>query len=129
MTHVSGPFDVKVTPTPWGAPGAPEGLGRFSIEKTFHGDLDAVSAGEMLTATTPVEGSAGYVAVERVSGTLNGRSGTFLLQHTGTMSRGSQSLSISVVPDSGTGELVGLRGQLRIEISEGRHSYLFDYEL
>jgi hypothetical protein len=129
VTHVSGPFEVKVTPLAWGGSGAPDGLGRMSIEKSFHGDLEAVSVGEMLTAISATEGSAGYVAVERVSGSLSGRTGTFLLQHSGSMSRGQQSLSITVVPDSGTGDLAGLRGQLRIEIVEGRHSYLFDYEI
>src|SRR5437588_446218 len=103
--RASGTFDVKVTPQ------APEDkaegttLGRMSIDKELHGDLEGTSKGEMLTAGTPVQGSAGYVAIERVSGTLHGRRGTFVLQHTGTMTRGAPRLSITVVPDSGTGEL------------------------
>ncbi len=106
------------------------GVGRFSLGKRFHGDLEAVGVGEMLTGMTAEEGSAGYVAIERVSGTLAGRAGTFLLQHTGTMNRGSQSLSILVVPGSGTGDLAGLAGSLAIQIAaDGAHSYTFDYAL
>jgi hypothetical protein len=101
----------------------------MSIEKQFHGDLEASSKGEMLTAGTSVAGSAGYVAIERVTGTLHGRNGTFILQHTGTMTRGAPELTITVVPDSGTGELMGLAGKLMIEIADGTHSYNLAYTL
>ncbi|PYR90434.1 MAG: DUF3224 domain-containing protein [Acidobacteria bacterium] len=106
-----------------------EGLARMSIDKRFHGDLEATSTGEMLSAGTSVKGSAGYVAIERVTGTLAGRSGTFVLQHTGTMNRGTPDLTITVVPDSGTGDLTGLAGRMSINIDEGKHSYGFDYTL
>jgi hypothetical protein len=101
----------------------------MSIDKQFHGDLEATSKGQMLTAMTDVKDSAGYVAIERVNGTLNGRSGTFALQHTGTMTRGEPQLVITVVPDSGTGQLVGLTGKMTITIADGKHSYGFDYTL
>lgn len=98
------------------------------LAKTFTGDLVATGAGQMLTALTDVEGSAGYVAIERVEGTLQGRSGAFILQHSGTMTRGAQQLSISVVPDSGTGALRGLSGSMQIEIApDGTHGYVFRY--
>jgi hypothetical protein len=99
------------------------------IEKQFSGDLEATSKGEMLTAGTSVKGSAGYVAIEKVSGALHGRSGTFVLQHSGTMTRGAPQLTITVVPDSGTGELVGLAGKMVINIVNGKHSYDFEYTL
>ena len=106
--QASGTFDVKLSPQPatgeWG-------LGRLTLDKQFHGDLNATSAGEMLSAMTGVEGSAAYVALERVSGTLHGRRGAFTLQHTGVMARGEGQLTISVVPDSGEGELAGLAGR------------------
>jgi len=104
-------------------------MGRLSINKTFRGDLQATSVGEMLSAQTEVKGSAGYVAMERVTGTLQGRSGSFVLQHSGTMNRGAPQLTVSVVPDSGTGELVGIRGTLSIQIADGKHSYSMDYEI
>ena len=104
-------------------------LGRFSLDKTFRGDLEATSSGEMLTAGTAVAGSAGYVAIERVEGTLGGRMGSFVLQHSGSMAGGSQSLAISVVPDSGTGELAGIAGSLKIEIEGKAHFYRFFYTL
>jgi hypothetical protein len=127
--HASGAFDVKLKPeaTEESAEGTP--LGRMSIDKRFHGDLDATSKGQMLTAGTKVKGSAGYVAIERVSGTLRGRTGTFILQHTGTMTRGEPQLSITVVPDSGTGQLEGLAGKMTIKITEGKHFYEFEYTL
>jgi hypothetical protein len=101
----------------------------MSIDKQFHGDLEGTSKGQMLTAGTAVEGSAGYVAIERVSGMLHGRRGTFVLQHSGTMTRGAPQLSVTVVPDSATGELVGLAGKMTITISDGKHSYDFEYTL
>jgi Protein of unknown function (DUF3224) len=128
--HASGPFEVKLTPqTPDNKESQSANLGRMSIDKQFHGDLEATSKGEMLSAMTDVKGSAGYVAMERVSGTLQGRSGTFVLQHTGTMTRGTPQLSVTVVPDSGTGKLVGLAGTMTIKIVDGKHSYEFDYTL
>ena len=104
-------------------------LGRMSSEKQFHGDLEGTSAGEMLSVGTEVKGSAGYVAMERVSGTLHGRTGTFALQHSGTMTRGEPQLSVTVVPDSRTGELVGIAGKMTIKIVEKKHFYEFDYTL
>jgi hypothetical protein len=95
----------------------------------MHGDLEATSKGQMLTAGTPAKGSAGYVAIERVSGTLHGRTGTFILQHSGTMTRGALQLSITVVPDSGTGQLTGLTGKMDIQITDGKHSYDVAYTL
>jgi Protein of unknown function (DUF3224) len=127
--HASGTFDVKVVPQ--GEPDKAEGstLGRMTMDKQYHGDLEATAKGEGLTAGTDVKGSAGYVAIERVTGKLHGRSGSFVLQHTGTMTRGAFQLSVTVVPDSGTGELVGLTGKLGITIDNGKHSYEFDYTL
>jgi hypothetical protein len=127
-SRASGTFGVKLNPQIMGD-SAEALLGRMSIDKQFHGDLEATSNGEMLTAGTRLNGSAGYVAIERVSGKLHGRSGTFILQHSGTMTRGAPQLVITVVPDSGTGELVGLAGKLVINIADGKHSYDFDYVL
>jgi hypothetical protein len=124
-TRASGTFEVKLTPRE----GAAETLGRLTIEKTFRDDLEATSRGEMLTAGTAVKGSAGYVAIERVSGTLHGRAGSFALQHSGTMTRGVPGLTITVVPDSGTDGLVGLAGAMAINIEGGGHSYEFDYTI
>src|SRR5205814_8259316 len=104
-------------------------LGRMSLDKQFHGDLEAVSKGEMLSAGTNVKGSAGYVAIERVSGTLHGRRGSFVLQHSGTMTRGEPQLTITVVSDSGTGQLQALTGKMNIKIVDGKHSYDFEYTL
>ena len=101
----------------------------MTIDKQFHGDLEATSKGQMLAFSTDVKGSAGYVAMEQVNGTLHGRTGTFVLQHSGTMTRGAPQLSLTVVPDSGTGELVGLAGKMNIIIADGKHSYEFDYTL
>ncbi len=125
----SGPFEVKLMPQP--AYNTDEGstLGRMSIDKQFHGDLEATSKGEMLMAGSVVKGSAGYVAMERVAGTLTGRKGTFVLQHTATMNRGAPHLSITVVPDSGTGELTGLTGTMDIIIAEGKHTYKFEWKI
>lgn len=124
-----GSFDVKVAPVATTEHPGGTTLGRFSLDKTFHGDLEATSSGEMLTAGTAVAGSAGYVAIERVEGTLGGRKGSFVLQHSGSMAHGSQSLSIAVVPDSGTGELAGISGTLAIEIEGKAHFYRFEYSL
>ena len=104
-------------------------LGRHSLDKIFSGDLEAASLGEMLSAGGSVPGSAGYVAMERVTGTLHGRAGTFVLQHSATMNRGTPSLVLTVVPDTGTDGLAGLSGSMRIIIENGEHHYEFDYEL
>ena len=127
--HATGTFDVKATPEPPEDKAEGSTLGRFSLAKQIHGDLEGTSTGQMLTAGTDVKGSAGYVAIERVTGTLNGRKGSFVLQHSGTMNRGAFQLSITVVPDSGTGELVGLAGKMAIIIADGKHSYDFEYAL
>ena len=128
MTNrVVGDFDVKVLPQ--AADTGFEAVGRMLLDKQFHGDLEATSKGQMLAAGTAVKGSAGYVAMEQVSGILHGRSGTFLLQHSGTMNRGEPQLSVTVVPDSGTGELVGLSGKMDIIIEGGKHSYVFEYAI
>jgi hypothetical protein len=129
MTRASGPFDVKMTPQPPDENAGDAPIGRMSLDKQFHGDLEATSKGQMLAAGTEVKGSAGYVAMERVTGTLHGQSGTFVLQHTGTMNRGTPSLTITVVPDSGTGGLAGLAGTMTIEVADGKHSYGFEYTL
>ncbi len=123
--RVRGTFDVKLAPQ--AADDAT--LGRMSLDKQYHGDLEATAKGTMLTAMTEVQGSAGYVAIEKVSGTLQGRTGTFMLQHSGTMARGTPQLSITVVPDSGTGQLAGLAGKMGIEITDGKHFYDFEYTL
>jgi hypothetical protein len=128
--QANGAFEVKLNPQkPDNVQAEGAKLGRMSIEKQFHGDLEATSQGEMLMAMTEVKGSAGYVAVERVSGRLDGRSGTFILQHSGTMTRGTPELSVTVVPDSGTGELAGLVGKMAIKVEDGNHSYEFEYAL
>ncbi|TPG11645.1 DUF3224 domain-containing protein [Rhodanobacter glycinis] len=127
--HASGTFEVKMAPQPVQDGIGDPGIGRMALDKQFHGDLDATGKGQMLAAGTDVPGSAGYVALERVSGTLHGRRGTFALQHSGTMTRGAPQLSITVVPDSATGELLGLAGKLAITIADGKHSYDFEYTL
>ena len=125
----TGPFEVKLNPLAADfTPNEPH-LGRMSIDKTFTGDLDGSSVGQMLTAMTAVKGSAGYVAIEKVTGTLDGKSGSFILQHSGMMGAGQQSLTIVVVTDSGTDELEGLSGSMNIIIENGAHSYEFEYEL
>ena len=127
-SHASGTFDVKLTPQ--AVDGDDTGFGRMSIDKQFHGDLEGTSKGFMLASSaTIVKGSGGYVAMERVTGTLKGRTGTFVLQHSGTMTRGTPQLSVTVVPDSGTGQLEGITGTLAIKIDAGKHSYEFDYTL
>jgi hypothetical protein len=127
--HASGPFDVKLVAQ--GAPDKAEGstLARMSLDKQYHGNLEATAKGEMLTAGTEVQGSAGYVAIERVTGTLNGRSGSFVLQHSGTLTRGVPVQNITVVPDSGSGQLAGITGKLTVIIEAGKHSYEFEYTL
>jgi hypothetical protein len=128
MTRATGTFDVKLSlqndSKPEDSP-----IGRMLIDKQIHGDLEATSKGQMLAFTTEIKGSAGYVAMERVTGTLQGHTGSFVLQHNATMNRGVPQLSITVVPDSGTGELTGLTGKFDIQITDGKHSYTFDYTL
>jgi len=126
--HATGTFDVKVIPQAADdSAGGP--FGRLFLDKRFHGDLEATSKGQMLGAGTAVEGSAGYVALELVSGTLHGRRGSFILQHTGSMAKGVSTMSVVVVPDSGTDQLTGLAGKMTIIIAGGKHSYDFEYRL
>ena len=124
-----GTFIVKLTPGPATDDPAVADLGHMTIDKLFHGDIEGTSKGEMLTAGTATKGSAGYVAMERVTGSLQGRKGSFILQHTATMTRGAPWLSISVVPDSGTGQLLGIAGTLSILIENGEHSYVLEYTI
>lgn len=127
--HAAGPFDVKVTPLATSDQDNSTPV-RMSIDKQFHGDLEGTSKGEMLSAMTAVKGSAGYVAMEKVTGNLNGRSGTFVLQHSATMNRGTPELSITVVPDSGTEQLEGITGKMDVKIEPGgKHFYDFTYTL
>jgi hypothetical protein len=127
---ISGEFNIELKPIE----GYSEGenginLSRMSIDKTFQGKLDAISKGEMLSAMTSVKGSAGYVAIEQVSGKLSGKEGSFVLQHYGIMDKGDDRLILEVIPDSGTGELEGLSGKMEINREEGKHFYKFEYEL
>ena len=127
--RVSGPFDVKVTPLAKDGGAVELPFGRMSIDKRYHGALEGTGVGQML-ATLDENSSGGYVALERVSGRLEGRSGGFVIQHSGLMTRGVPQLVISVVPDSGTGELKGLSGSMQIHIDEkGNHTYAFEYAL
>jgi hypothetical protein len=122
----TGPFDVKMTPQP----GATDAVGRFSLDKTYYGDLEGTAAGEMIAVRTAENGSAGYVALEKVTGTLAGRTGSFALQHWGLMDRGTPELKIVVVPDSGTDGLAGLTGTMTIDVQPGgKHFYTFTYSL
>jgi Protein of unknown function (DUF3224) len=125
-SHANGTFEVKLTTQ---TDGADATLGRMTIDKQFHGDLEGTSKGQMLTGMSEMKGSGAYVAIEKVTGTLKGRSGIFILQHTGTMNRGVPELKVTVVPDSGTGQLAGLTGNFKIIITEGKHSYEFEYTL
>lgn len=125
-----GKFEVKLNPLDFYAQGIDGvNLARMSIDKIYHGDLDATSKGEMLSAMTSVKGSAGYVAIEQVTGTLSGKKGSFVLQHFGSMKQASERLVLEVVPDSGAGELSGLVGTMSIKIEAGQHYYEFDYTL
>ena len=130
MTHqANGTFEVNLAPLALADNAADPMLGRMSIDKQFRGELDATSRGEMLTAGTATRGSAGYVAIEKVSGSLQGRSGSFVLHHLGTMTRGNGHLSVHIVPDSGTGQLSGITGEMRIRVADGKHYYELDYSL
>ena len=128
-TIASGSFVVKLTPQPAQDEVIGSILGRLAIDKQFHGELAGTSRGEMLAAGTEVKGSAGYVAIERVTGTLQGRSGSFVLLHSGSMTRGEGKLNVTVVPDSGTGQLKSLAGSMAIDIVDGQHLYQFQYTL
>jgi hypothetical protein len=123
--HAAGPFEVKLTPQD---DKLNDGVSRMLIEKQFHGDLEATSKGQML-ATGTAKSSGVYVAIETVTGTLQGKTGTFVLYHTGVMAKGAPTLSVNVVPDSGTGQLQGISGKMTIIIAEGKHSYDFEYTL
>jgi hypothetical protein len=129
ITHASGPFDVKLAAQASEDATGGSAIGRLALDKRYHGDLDATSKGQMLAHRTAVDGSAGYVAMEIVTGILQGRRGTFILQHSGTMTRGVAQLTLTVVPDSGTDQLTGLVGTMGIIIADGKHSYAFDYTL
>jgi hypothetical protein len=131
MPQLSGPFEVKIVPQkPDNPPAHAANLGRMSIDKQFHGALEAASQGEMLSVMSETKGSGGYVALERVTGTLDGKRGGFVLQHNATMNRGVPQLNIIVVPDSGSDELAGLAGTMTIRIEAGgKHFYEFDYTL
>jgi hypothetical protein len=128
-TVAKGTFTVDIKPVV--EPNTVEGvaLGRMSLDKHFEGDLVGTGKGEMLSALTPLKGSAGYVAIERITGTLHGRSGSFVLQHKGTMDQGAQQLLITVVPGSGTGALAGITGNFKLNIVEGKHFYELEYSL
>jgi hypothetical protein len=128
--HATGPFEVKIDPQPPDEKGGGAAIGRMFLDKQFHGDLEATSKGTMLAAGTGAKNSSGgYVALEIVTGSLKGRTGTFVLEHSATMNRGVPQLSIIVVPDSGTGQLTGLSGKMNINIVDGKHSYDFEYTL
>ena len=129
-TTAKGPFEVKMTPQPWSESGADHTLGRFMLSKQYHGDLEATAEGQMLSAGNGAKGSSGvYVAIERVNGTLQGRKGSFILHHTGLMTRGEADLQLKVVPDSGTDDLTGLSGEMKIVMADGKHSYEFCYSM
>jgi hypothetical protein len=130
QTRATGTFDVKIAPQPVDDHSDAGALGRMAIDKTYHGDIEGTAIGQMLTGMSPTEKTSGvYVAVERVTATLAGRKGTFILHHTGVMDRGAQSLKITVVPDSGTEQLTGLTGTMAIDIRDGKHFYTFEYAL
>jgi hypothetical protein len=131
VPRAKGEFNVKLNPLATYAPDSPDGppLGRMSLDKQFRGDLEATSVGEMLTAGSSVKGSAAYVAIERVSGTLHGKQGSFALHHRGVMSNGEGELSVVVAPGSGTGELEGLTGEMAIIVGGGKHTYELEYTL
>lgn len=128
MFEAKGTFDVTLTPAPGDASG--EGIDILMLEKTYSGGLQGVARGQMISHRTATEGSAGYVAMERVDAELDGRKGSFVLQHNGTMDRGDSALRITVVPDSGSGDLTALKGELQIVIKQnGEHHYVFNYSL
>lgn len=127
MSHATGTFEVKTIPQPPEDAAGGAAIGRLLLDKQFHGELEAKSVGVMLGARTPVQGSAGYVAQEVVTGVLNGRKGSFVLQHYGVMNKGSLEQIVTVVPDSGTDQLTGLSGKMTIIVENGAHNYRLDY--
>jgi hypothetical protein len=127
--HANGTFEVKMAPQPTEVGVGDASIGRMALDKQYSGDLQATGKGQMLAIRSAVEGSAGYVALEKVSGTLHGRSGAFALQHSGTMTRGVPQLIVSVVPDSGSDELLGMAGTLTITQTDGKHFYDLEYTL
>lgn len=127
--RATGTFDVQLKPQQGDDYADGVSLGRMTIDKQYRGDLDGAAKGQMLTALTAVKGSAAYVAIERVSGAVHGRRGSFVLVHRGIMAGGGQELNLTVVPDSGTEQLAGISGTMRIQIADGRHSYEFEYAL
>jgi hypothetical protein len=127
--HAAGPFEVKTSPLPPDESIAGTTIGLFALDKQFHGDLEATSKGIMLGAGNPAQGTAGYVAIEQVTGALDRRTGSFALQHSGTMAGGKFDLAVKVVPGSGSGELEGIAGVMTILIEGGKHSYSFEYDL
>jgi hypothetical protein len=127
MKHAAGSFEVTLQPLANTDVSDDPMLGRFLLVKKFSGDLEASARGQMISAGTAIKGSAGYVAIDQVTGSLHGRQGSFVLQHSGSMNRGAATLSITVVPDSGTGDLAGLAGTFKINIVDGKHFYEFDY--
>ena len=129
QAHAIGTFEVKMRPQTIHDEALGSAISRLSLDKQFHGDLQATSKGEMLAARSVVQGSAGYVALEQVTGILQGHAGSFVLQHSGTMTRGVPQLLVTVVPDSGTGQLVGLSGTLSIKIENDKHLYDLDYSI
>ena len=128
LKQAKGTFEVKLNPQ-IETETIDASLGRMTIDKQLQGDLEGTSKGQMLTAGTSTKNSGAYVAVEKVTGTLHGRSGSFVLQHSATMTRGTPQLTIQVVPDSGTDQLIGLAGNFKINITEGKHYYEFDYSI
>ena len=129
MLRATGTFDVKTLPQASDGQGGGPAIGRLFLDKRFHGDLDAASVGTMLGLRTAVEGSAGYVAQEVVTGSLNGRQGSFALQHYGVMKQGQLEQTVAIIPDSGTGELTGLSGKMTIKVENGEHHYVLDYAM
>lgn len=127
--HAVGTFDVKVTPVTPPSGAAENPISELSLDKQFHGPLEAASKGTMLASGNPAKGAGGYVAMEKVTGTLGGRKGSFVLQQSGTMKGGAAEMSVTVVPGSGTDQLAGLDGKMTIQISSGKHSYDFEYTL
>ena len=127
--HAEGTFDVKNTPLPPDDATTGTSIGRFGLDKHFHGDLEGPSKGEMLASGNPATGAAGYVAIEQITGNLQGHTGSFAIQHLGTMEQGKFHLTVTVLPGSGTGDLTGIAGSMTIIIAAGKHSYTFDYTL
>jgi hypothetical protein len=128
-TTAKGTFEVKITPQPADENPAGVAIGRMALDKTFHGDLEATSRGQMLATRSDVEGSAGYVAMEKVVGAMHGRKGSFVFQHSGLMNRGAASLTLVIVPDSGTDQLAGISGTAKIIVDGKAHSYELEYSL